>query len=416
MKNLDIDLNGIKEILNLSKEQIKDRKLSLLDFSKNGFPSKKEEDWKFTDLNKIISLKIPKIKFSNNLVSKKIDNKEIFKNIKENLLENNYIISKNGLITDVDLSHEDKNNFNIIKKPVKIKEDEFSSLSSLNKAFYLDYLKLVVKENYKFKRPVLIINYSSPEIENTVLNQRFDLIMEKNSCMSILDLNWNYSKNNFYNISNCFLLNENAILKNYKIDLNNNSNIFYSRTKIELLKNSISENFIISSGSECSKNEIECDLKENFSSAFVNGVISLDGSKQHEIRSKINHFSENTKSYQLIKCALKNRSKAVYQGKIFVDSTAQKTDGYQLSKAILLDEGTEFNGKPELEIYADDVKCSHGSTSGNLDENKIFYLMTRGLSKNEAKKILLDGFFLEVIEKITDSNVKEIIKEFMEIK
>ena len=412
MDNLETNLNEIKDILNLSKEQIEDRKLSLLDFSKNGFPSKKDEDWKFIDLNRIISSKIPEIKFSNNLVSKKIDNKEIFKNISKNLLENNYVISKNGLITDIVLDHEDKNKFSITKIPLNIKEDQYSSLGSLNKAFYLDYLKIVIKKNYKFKKPVLIINYSSPEIENTVLNQRFDLVMEKNSCMSILDLNWNLSENNFYN----FQLNENSILKNYKIDLNNNSNIFYSKTKIELYKNSISENFIISSGSECSKNDIECDLKEKFSSAFVNGIINLDVSKQHEIRSKINHLSENTKSYQLIKCALKDKSKAVYQGKIFVDNVAQKTDGYQLSKAILLNEGTEFNGKPELEIYADDVKCSHGSSSGNLDENKIFYLMTRGLSKNEAKKILLDGFFLEVIEKITDTKVKDLIKELMKIR
>ena len=416
MDNLETNLNELKDILNLSKKQIEDRKLSLIDFSKNGFPSKKDEDWKFIDLNRIISSKIPKIKFSNNLVSKKIENTEIFNSISKNLLENNYVISKNGLITDVMLDHEDKNKFSITKIPANIKEDKYSSLGSLNKAFYLDYLKLVIKENYKFKKPVLIINYSSPEIENTVLNQRFDLVMEKNSCMSILDLNWNLSENNFYNINNNFQLNENSTLKNYKIDLNNNSNIFYSKTKIELYKNSISENFIISSGSECSKNEIECDLKEKFSSAFVNGIINLDVSKQHEIRSKINHLSENTKSYQLIKCALKDKSKAVYQGKIFVDSVAQKTDGYQLSKAILLNEGTEFNGKPELEIYADDVKCSHGSSSGNLDENKIFYLMTRGLSKNEAKKILLDGFFLEVIEKITDTKVKDLIKELMKIR
>ena len=102
--------------------------------------------------------------------------------------------------------------------------------------------------------------------------------------------------------------------------MNENSNLFYSKTEIDLYKNSISENFIFSSGSEFSKNEVECNLLENFSSAFINGVINLDNSKQHEIRSKINHLSENTKSYQLIKCALKDQSKAVYQGKIFVEN------------------------------------------------------------------------------------------------
>ena len=82
---------------------------------------------------------------------------------------------------------------------------------------------------------------------------------------------------------------------------------------------------------------------------------------------------------------------------------------------ITLNENTEFNGKPELEIYADDVKCSHGSSSGNLDENKIFYLMTRGLNKNEAKKLLIDGYLMEVIDKITDERIKAIIKEIIKI-
>ena len=416
MNSIDINLEEIKNILGLSKEQFETRKAFLSEFNKSGFPSKKNEDWKFIDLNKIISSKIPNLKFFNNLVSKKIDRNEILENIEPELLKNNHIFFVNGIITDIVFNNEDKNKFNILRKPQNINKDLYSSLNSLNKAFYLDYLKLIVKENYKFKKPVIVINFTSPHIVDTALNQRFDVIMEKNSSMSIIDINLNCSKSVFLNISNNFILNENSILKNYKVDLKDSSSLFYSKTNTELYKNSISENFIFSSGSEFAKNEIECNLNENYSSAFVNGIINLSASNQHEIRSRINHLAENTKSYQLIKCALKDKSKAVYQGKIFVDSIAQKTDGYQLSKAILLNEGTEFDGKPELEIYADDVKCSHGSSSGNLDENKIFYLMTRGLSKNEAKKILLDGFFLEVIEKVTDINVKEIIKKLMKIK
>ena len=120
---------------------------------------------------------------------------------------------------------------------------------------------------------------------------------------------------------------------------------------------------------------------------------------------------DSTKSYQLIKGVLEDTSKAVYQGKIFVDSKAQKTDGYQLSKAILLNDNTEFNAKPELEIYADDVKCSHGSASGSLNENSIFYLMSRGLNYQQSKELLINGFILEVIEKITDSEIKNLIKK-----
>ena len=415
MTNKVINLNEIKDILNLNKEEIDVRNRSLLNFTKNGFPTKQIEDWKFIDLNKLISLKIPELKFTNSLISEKINKDEILKLIPTDVLNNNYIISVNGIFDIIEFNEEDKNKFEIINKPDNLKTKTDNPLNSLNKALYLDYIKLLVKEDYKFKKPIVFISFTSTNITSTALNQRFDVVMEKNSSVSILDLNLNLSKNNFYNVNNNFLLKEGSILKNYKVDLNNNSNLYYSKTNIELYQNSISENFVFSSGSEFSKNEIECNLLENFSSAFINGVINLEKTKQHEIRSKINHLSENTKSYQLIKCALKDQSKAVYQGKIFVDPVAQKTDGYQLSKAILLNDGTEFNGKPELEIYADDVKCSHGSSSGNLDENKIFYLMTRGLNKNQAKKILLDGFFLEIIEKITDNNVKEIIKNLMKI-
>ena len=164
------------------------------------------------------------------------------------------------------------------------------------------------------------------------------------------------------------------------------------------------------------KNEINCNLKGRYSSAFVNGIFSLKDKNHHEIRTSINHLIDNTKSYQLIKSVLENESKAVYQGKIFVDSKAQKTDGYQLSKAILLNETTEFNAKPELEIYADDVKCSHGSASGSLNDDAIFYLMSRGLNYTKAKKLLINGFLLEVVEKITDSQIKNLIKNMIGLK
>ena len=230
--------------------------------------------------------------------------------------------------------------------------------------------------------------------------------------MNYLYLAQNLILNLFYN----FDLKENAILKNYKIDRFESKNIKYSYNNIEQAKNSNSETFILSSGSNFFKNEINTNLKGKYSSAFVNGIFSLNKDKHHEIRTIINHLTEKTKSYQLIKSVLEDGSKAAYQGKIFVNSEAQKTDGYQLSKAILLDKTTEFNAKPELEIYADDVKCSHGSASGSLNEKSIFYLMTRGLNYKEAKELLINGFLLDVIEKITDREIKNLIKNMIGVK
>ena len=234
--------------------------------------------------------------------------------------------------------------------------------------------------------------------------------------MKIIDLFNDTSEKNFINIFYNFDLKQDAILKNFKLDSSSNKNVKYSFNNIDQESNSVSETFILSCGSEFIKNEINCNLNGNFSSAFVNGIFYLEKQKQHEIRTKINHMTENTKSYQLIKSVLDDESKSVYQGKIYVDSNAQKTDGYQLSKAILLNENTEFNAKPELEIYADDVKCSHGSASGNLDENSIFYLRSRGLNYNEARSLLINGFLLEVIEKITDTQIKNFIKNILGLK
>ena len=220
------------------------------------------------------------------------------------------------------------------------------------------------------------------------INLRLDFELEQNSSLKLIDFFSDDSEKNFMNIFYNFNLDRDAILKNYKIDKSLNKNLKYSFNNIDQKQNSISETFVFSAGSDYFKNEINCNLKGKYSSAFINGIFSLDDNKQHEIRTTINHLVENTKSYQLIKSVLGKNTKSAYQGRIYVDSKAQKTDGYQLSKAILLDETSEFNAKPELEIYADDVKCSHGSASGSLDDNSIFYLMSRGLNYKQAKGLL----------------------------
>ena len=221
---------------------------------------------------------------------------------------------------------------------------------------------------------------------------------------------------NFVNILYNFNLKKHSILKNYKVDKFRNNNLNYSFNNIEQDNNSVSETFVLSAGSDYFKNEINCNLNGEYSSAFINGIFSLKEDQQHEIRTTINHLVENTKSYQLIKSVLGKNSKSAYQGRIFVNSKAQKTDGYQLSKAILLDETSEFNAKPELEIYADDVKCSHGSASGNLDENSIFYLMSRGLNYQQSKELLINGFLMDVVEKITDVEIKNLITDIIGLK
>ena len=411
-EQLKIDFDNIIKNLEPSKKDIELRKKNLNEFIKNGFPNKRIEDWKFSDLNQIISSNIKELKFFNN----KTRPDEFDQSILVNNLNHNKIIFVNGLISKVDFNYEEKSKIEIINTQETENLNSKNSLVSLNNALKFNYVKLIIKENYSLNKPLIIYNITNNKLNSNTINQRIDFVLKKNSSLKLINLFDDSSNNNFININYQFKIGKDAILKNYKIDHKLNSNIKYFFNNIDLEHNSLAESFIFSTGSKFIKNEINCNLNDQYSSAFTNGIINLKNDQHHEIKTNINHLAENTKSYQLIKSVLNDNSKGVYQGKIFVNSKAQKTDGYQLSKALLLNENTEFDAKPELEIYADDVKCSHGSTSGNLDENSIFYLMSRGLNYQQSRELLINGFLLDVIEKITDQEIKNLIKNIMNIK
>ena len=409
-EQLKIDFNKIKEVSNFSNRDIEIKKSYLNKFIENGFPNRKQENWKFLDINQIISNNISDLSFYNDY---SIENK-IDPSIFIDDLEHNKIIFINGRVEKIDFSYEDKKQIEIIEDSYTTdKSENNNSLIDLNIALSNKHSKILIKKGYSFKKPLIIYHLTNEKMKSKNINLRLDFELEQNSTLKLIDFFNDDSEKNFMNIFYNFNLDKDAILKNYKIDKSLNKNLKYSFNNINQKQNSISETFVFSAGSDYFKNEINCNLKGEYSSAFINGIFSLDDNKQHEIRTTINHLVENTKSYQLIKSVLGKNTKSAYQGRIYVDSKAQKTDGYQLSKAILLDETSEFNAKPELEIYADDVKCSHGSASGSLDDNSIFYLMSRGLNYKQAKGLLINGFLLDVIEKITDAEIKDLLKKMI---
>ena len=412
-EQLQSDFDKILKTSKISKEEIQIKKDFLNKFIKNGFPSRKQEDWKFLDISQIIKKNITDLSFFNDFSQ----SNEIDPSIFVDGLEHNKIIFINGRIEKIDFNYEDHNKIEISDETKKdVSFDYENSLIDLNGAFTHKVFKIIIKKNYSLKRPLIIYHSTNDKIKSTNINLRLNFELGENSCLRLIDYFTQNTAKNFINIFYNFNLEKDSILKNYKIDKLRNANLKYSFNNIEQDKNSISETFIFSAGSDYFKNEINCNLNGEYSSAFINGVFSLKENQQHEIRTTIKHLVENTKSYQLIKSVLGKNSKSVYQGRIFVSSKAQKTDGYQLSKAILLDETSEFNAKPELEIYADDVKCSHGSASGSLNEESIFYLMSRGLNYKQSKELLINGFLLDVVEKITDSEIKNLIKNIIGLK
>ena len=412
-EQLQSDFDKIMKNSKISEKEILVKKNFLNKFIKSGFPNRKQEDWKFLDISQIIKKNISDLSFFNDYSQPNIIDSSIF----IDSLEHNKIIFINGRIEKFDFSYEDQNKIEIKDEIGKdISFNYKNSLIDLNNAFAHKVFKISIKKNYSLKKPLIIYHSTNDKIKSTNINLRLDFELGENSCLRLIDFFNSSNAKNFINIFYNFNLNKGSILKNFKIDKFKSDNLKYSFNNIEQDSNSISETFILSTGSDYFKNEINCNLNGEYSSAFINGVFSLKENQQHEIRTTINHLVENTKSYQLIKSVLGKKSKSAYQGRIFVDSKAQKTDGYQLSKAILLDETSEFNAKPELEIYADDVKCSHGSASGSLNEDSIFYLMSRGLNYQQSKELLINGFLLDVVEKITDTEIKNLIKDIIGLK
>jgi Fe-S cluster assembly protein SufD len=396
---------------NFSPEELKIKKLNFDNFLKNGFPNKKLEDWKFLDLNQILNSEFENFDFDQAKFDTQI---EFFKIIKD--IDHNQIFLLDGELFKNNFEFDDLEKIKISNKEYLNKKINKNSLVNLNHAFTKKSIKIEVLKGYRANKPIVIYNYISDQAKSSVINSNINIELGENSSLELINLSNSPKCSNFLNSYCGINIKDNATLKAFNINEGKTNTIEYNYNEIDLSKNSHLEYFIYSTGSTFAKHEINCFLNQPYGSAVINGILNLEKDNQHEIKTVINHNEENCRSYQLIKNALNDNSKGVYQGKIFVDQKAQKTDGYQLSRALLLSEETEFNAKPELEIYADDVKCSHGSTSGNIDENAIFYLMSRGLSYNQSRQLLIKGFLQEVIEKISTPEIKKLIKKITGIR
>tara|TARA_B110000008_G_scaffold277888_1_gene320268 strand:- start:343 stop:1626 length:1284 start_codon:yes stop_codon:yes gene_type:complete len=397
---------------------------SFKNFETQGLPTKKQEHWKYTDIRNIISNNFEDLQIFNKNKDSHYNNELLVKDFEHNkiillngkFIESNFTFENEEKIEIKSLKtiFENKNSFDKIKNYF---EDGQNSLILLNHALANDGILLEVGDNYSFNKPLVIYNFFDKTAENKIINNKFFISLGEKSNLSIVDFyrcedSIKYFNNTIHN----YTIKKNATLKKFSINDNLDNSYNYNSVKINNYSNSIFENFLLSVGPNFIKNEIHCNLLEDFSSCFVNGIMLLNGNQHHELKTNINHMYENCKSSQLIKSVLLDKSNGTYQGKIYVDKRAQKTNGYQLSKALLLSENSEFNSKPELEIYADDVKCSHGSTTGNIDENAIFYLMSRGLSKVQASKIIVNGFLNEAIETITDPSIKIFVSKLFNIR
>ncbi|NDE49250.1 MAG: hypothetical protein EB016_03575 [Proteobacteria bacterium] len=390
-------ITDIKEVNEL-------RTLSLNLFNKHGYPTKKDEDWKQSSLNNFLqnNKQLEIYKTSNETI-----NEKTFENFKHNK-----IIIVNGLVQKTDFIEKDKLIITSIDEYYKKNNKHLSKLFSnkknplvaannalANTGFYLE-----IKENLDL--PIIIYHQYNSKIDQKQLHQKNYILINKNSKVSIFEKFLNENNNTFISINTNIDVETNSHIKNYILNSNNTENCIYRFKKVNIAKSANYESFIFSNIIKTIRDEVEINLNESLAECYLYYTQFLKNNEDHEIKVKINHLAENTQSYQFSKSIIDGTAKGVYQGKIFVDQIAQKTNGYQLIKSVLLSDQCTFHSKPELEIYADDVKCSHGSSSTSLNKDELFYLMARGIPEVQAKRLIVQGFLSEVIEKISDENFK----------
>ncbi|SMH43859.1 Fe-S cluster assembly protein SufD [Azospirillum agricola] len=200
---------------------------------------------------------------------------------------------------------------------------------------------------------------------------------------------------------------EGATLHHYKAQREGASAFHLSHTAATVAKDGCYDNFILTLGGRLSRNEVVSTLAGTDARTHVSGGYMVRGNQHADTTTLIDHAQPNGTSREVYKGVIDDTARAVFQGKIIVRPQAQKTDGHQLNRALLLSDTAEIDAKPELEIHADDVKCSHGCTAGELDDNALFYLRARGIDQETARGLLIGAFLAEAMEEIAEEPIRE---------
>lgn len=216
-----------------------------------------------------------------------------------------------------------------------------------------------------------------------------------------------YWKNMTTNIE----LGEGAILNHVRIQMDSHQAVNTNMVHVKTAQDSVYNGFSLNMGGKLTRHEIHAEIAGQNGEVSFNGINLLNGEQHGDTTILIEHQAPNCRSNQFYRTLLDDHARGVFQGKVHVHQIAQKTDGYQLANTLLLSQTAEMDTKPELEIYADDVKCSHGATTGQLDEEPLFYLRQRGLNEAQARLLLVQAFVDEVVNKIMDENIRNKVSE-----
>ena len=406
---------------NISKETnniLKIKKTKVFNSLDNVLKTYKEE-YKYSPLLRKVSKKFDILKVDSYKEKKKNIDKKIL-----NQYKNQYsIITINGLFqkneskipsgvsvnTFDKLNNTDKKIFHkFFNNQDDSKNDIFTSINTIN---YKESLLIKIDKNYSKKNHINILNFIISNSGESINHIRKLIVSNQNSKSVFIEefISLDSIENFSTSVTEIFQ-EENSEIEYLNIQ-NDKNNFHFNSINISQKQNSISNCFTFSFSGALVRNNLNIKLKEKNCYSNMYGFYALREKSHVDNHTTVDHIDENSISNEHYKGIMDNNSNGVFNGKIFVRKKAQKTNAFQSNNNILLSDEAKINTKPQLEIWADDVKCSHGCTVGQLDKEAIFYLQSRGISKEKAISMLLGAFSEEIIEKIENQFVKQKIKK-----
>jgi Fe-S cluster assembly protein SufD len=409
-------ISGFESVKDSLFGNIKLREQAIESFSKQGIPGRKHEEYKYVNME--LALKADFALSTHKTVTcDRIAHAEFLKDAIVIVIENGHFIedlSKLKEIKGLQITSIEKTASNAAfqlhySKYANINNDAFIAM---NTAFASGGIFIHVAKNTVIEQPIQIIHVSTAK-ENLIINPRNLIVLEENSQAKIVEsfVTVDSEGKVFNNALTEIYVDQNSILDHYQIQEENELGSLVNTTQVVQKMQSVfsTATFTLSGG--LVRNNLNIVLDDQLIETNLNGLYLTKGNQVVDNHTLVDHRKPNCHSNELYKGIIEDKSVATFNGKIFVRKDAQKTNAFQSNKNILLSDDGTINTKPQLEIYADDVKCSHGTSTGKLDEDKIFYLRARGLSETSAKKLLMHAFASEVVETMKIDELREYIEE-----
>ena len=399
------------------------RSEAIKNFEAKGFPSKKEEAWKYTSLNNL-----QKVDFS---IFPKEESTLEYKDIKKYFLhdiDTYKIVFVDGVYSSY-LSETTHDGVDVclmssaFSKPMfrqvidvyfnKVASKE-ESLTTLNTAFSKEGAYIYIPKNKMPKKPIQILHLATGNEAALMLQPRNLIVAEENAELQVIERHQSLTGNEVFtnSVTEIFAA-KNAIVDYYKVQNDANTASLIDNTYVSQKDNSTVRVHTFSFGGKLTRNNLNFYQEGERIDSTLKGVTIL-GEKQHvDHHTLVHHAQPNCESHQDYKGIFGEKSTGVFNGKIIVDKIAQKTNAFQQNNNILISDQATINTKPQLEIFADDVKCSHGCTIGQLDEEALFYLRSRGIPKKEATALLMYAFANNVLESVRIPELKARINKII---